>query len=103
MPKPSSSALSDAGPQSMADVWTTSGTSRRRMSVTSPLNQSHRRGLQSAGASQEEDERRDLLDRDLHCSSQTMLDFDSRVTVHCDRQLNAHAIVSNLVRHSEHG
>ena len=70
------------------------------MSVTR-LHESHRCRLQRTCVTEQQDERRDLLDRDFHGSGQPMLDRHSWVAAGNNGQLHAHGVVANFVRDAE--
>src|SRR5579872_7393352 len=117
MPKPSRRHLSDAGPQSIAEVWTTSGTRRRRRVRIvglgprglwrSPPCLRHNQGLgrsdETAGGAQRKSSRRYLLYLDFHTPGQAVLDRNRSVVMGIDRQLDAHAPVANCAADALHG
>ncbi|HKH44225.1 MAG TPA: hypothetical protein VKM72_06140 [Thermoanaerobaculia bacterium] len=90
MPNPSNSAFSAAGPQSIAEVWTTSGARKRRAGERPGLT-TGRAARNLANRAQDEDRRRDPLDLDLHRAWQPMLQRQAGAAVGLESELDADA------------
>src|SRR5262245_52320697 len=110
MPKPSSRHVSAAGPQSMAEVCTTSGTRRRRVEEGTALTRpfSARPGLPPPGAPEACPQRaapRSLAPRfDLHLggSREAVLEGNRRGAVRVDAELDPDATVPRFAGDPTH-
>src|SRR6185503_8049993 len=100
MPNPCSIEVSDAGPQSIAEVWTTSG-ARTLWRVKAGFRSSSRI-RRDAGGSQDKSHRRQALDLHLDGARQPMHHGDCRARLTLQRDLDADHSLRRLAGDMRH-